>query len=150
MLQPYKGFVKTITTGNGVEFACHERITASIGANSILQIPIPHGKKVSSKMQMGLSDNTYPNRRVFTKSHSRKLHRLWKNKQKTKKKTELLCTKRTIPAIYIVNLRLPVEFTVSQQKSKHFLHLACLKFGFSFGSPYLCSSEKINFTKHIS
>jgi len=31
LLMPYKKFIKTITTDNGLEFACHEYITKKLG-----------------------------------------------------------------------------------------------------------------------
>ena len=36
ILLPYKAFLKSITTDNGLEFACHEYITKKLGGYGLL------------------------------------------------------------------------------------------------------------------
>lgn len=61
ILMPYKAFLKSITTDNGLEFACHEYITKKWVLRSTSPIHIHHGKKVRLKIRAVLSGNISPN-----------------------------------------------------------------------------------------
>ncbi|MEZ7747633.1 hypothetical protein O3685_13585, partial [Prevotella jejuni] len=45
LLSPFKDHIKSITTDNGTEFACHEMIAKSLGSPSILRNHMLHGKR---------------------------------------------------------------------------------------------------------
>lgn len=45
LLKPFKGSVKSITTDNGTEFACHEMIAKSIGTNVYFADPYSSWQK---------------------------------------------------------------------------------------------------------
>ena len=61
LLKPFKNIIKTITTDNGTEFACHERIARLWKHPSTSRILTPLGRKEALKMKTGLSGSTYPN-----------------------------------------------------------------------------------------
>lgn len=45
LLKPYKAFLKTITTDNGLEFACHEYITKKLGVTVYFTDPYSSWQK---------------------------------------------------------------------------------------------------------
>ena len=54
LLQPYKEYVKTITTDNGKEFACHEMINQEIGAQVYFADPYSSWQKGAIENMNGL------------------------------------------------------------------------------------------------
>ena len=47
LLSPFKGHIKSITTDNGTEFACHEMIGKSLGVNIYFTHPYASWQKGS-------------------------------------------------------------------------------------------------------
>ena len=59
LLAPFKACVKSITTDNGTEFACHEMIAKSIGTKVYFADPY-------SSWQKGAVENVKPNNTSFS------------------------------------------------------------------------------------
>lgn len=72
LLEPYKKYIRTITTDNGTGFACHEMITEKLGVPVYFADPYSSWKKEPLRISMGSSDNTYQNRLNSTVSHIKK------------------------------------------------------------------------------
>ncbi len=72
LLKPYKGYVKTITTDNGTEFACHETISKSIGTKIYFADPYSSWQKGAIENVNGLIRQYIPKSTEFsTVSHQK-------------------------------------------------------------------------------
>ncbi len=72
LLDPYKDYVKTITTDNGTEFACHEIISKSIGAKIYFADPYSSWQKGAIENVNGLIRQYIPKSTEFaTVSHQK-------------------------------------------------------------------------------
>lgn len=65
LLMPYKAFLKTITTDNGLEFACHEYITRKLGVTVYFTDPYSSWQKGSIENQNGLIRQYIPKSSTF-------------------------------------------------------------------------------------
>lgn len=66
LLQPFKGKVRTITTDNGSEFACHEMITKSIGVEVYFADPYSSWQKGAIENMNGLIRQYIPKSTCFS------------------------------------------------------------------------------------
>lgn len=66
LLQPFKGKVRTITTDNGSEFACHEMITKSIGVEVYFTDPYSSWQKGAIENMNGLIRQYIPKSTCFS------------------------------------------------------------------------------------
>ena len=62
---PYKAFLKSITTDNGSEFACHEYITKKLGVPVYFTDPYSSWQKGSIENQNGLIRQYFPKSSTF-------------------------------------------------------------------------------------
>ena len=65
ILMPYKAFLKSITTDNGSEFACHEYITKKLGVPVYFTDPYSSWQKGSIENQNGLIRQYIPKSSIF-------------------------------------------------------------------------------------
>lgn len=65
LLMPYRAFLKSITTDNGLEFACHEYITKKLGVTVYFTDPYSSWQKGSIENQNGLIRQYIPKSSVF-------------------------------------------------------------------------------------
>ena len=65
LLMPYKKFIKTITTDNGLEFACHEYITKKLGITVYFTDPYSSWQKGLIENQNGLIRQYIPKSSIF-------------------------------------------------------------------------------------
>lgn len=65
ILMPYKAFLKSITTDNGLEFACHEYITKKLGVTVYFTDPYSSWQKGSIENQNGLIRQYIPKSSTF-------------------------------------------------------------------------------------
>ena len=65
ILMPYKAFLKSITTDNGLEFACHEYITKKLGVMVYFTDPYSSWQKGSIENQNGLIRQYIPKSSTF-------------------------------------------------------------------------------------
>lgn len=65
LLMPYKKFIKTITTDNGLEFACHEYITKKLGVTVYFTDPYSSWQKGLIENQNGLIRQYIPKSSIF-------------------------------------------------------------------------------------
>ena len=72
LLMPYKGVVRTITTDNGTEFACHRRITRSVGAKVYFADPYSSWQKGAVENANGLVRQYIPKSTTFTNASDMK------------------------------------------------------------------------------
>ena len=66
LLAPFKGYIKSITTDNGTEFACHEMITKSIGAQVYFADPYSSWQKGAIENINGLIRQYIPKSTCFS------------------------------------------------------------------------------------
>lgn len=66
LLVPFKGYVRSITTDNGTEFACHEMITERIGAKVFFADPYASWQKGAIENINGLIRQYIPKSTCFT------------------------------------------------------------------------------------
>lgn len=66
MLEPFKDYVKTITTDNGTEFACHAMITEALGAKVYFTDPYSSWQKGSIENMNGLIRQYIPKSASFS------------------------------------------------------------------------------------
>ena len=65
LLRPYKGFVKTITTDNGKEFACHEMIADALDTKVYFADPYASWQKGAVENVNGLIRQYIPKKTAF-------------------------------------------------------------------------------------
>ena len=65
LLSPFKGHVRSITTDNGTEFACHEMISKSLGVNVYFADPYSSWQKGSIENANGLIRQYVPKSETF-------------------------------------------------------------------------------------
>ena len=65
LLSPFKGHVKSITTDNGTEFACHEMISKSLGVNIYFADPYSSWQKGGIENANGLIRQYVPKSETF-------------------------------------------------------------------------------------
>lgn len=65
LLSPFKGHVKSITTDNGTEFACHEMISKSLGVNVYFADPYSSWQKGGIENANGLIRQYVPKSETF-------------------------------------------------------------------------------------
>lgn len=100
LLMPYKGVVRTITTGNGTEFACHRRITKAIGESLYFADPYSSWQKGAVENANGLVRQYIPKSTTFTNVSQQKISRIMdKINQRPRKKLNFFHLKSAL--IYI-------------------------------------------------
>lgn len=65
LLAPFKGHIKTITTDNGLEFACHETIAKALGTTVYFAEPYSSWQKGAIENANGLIRQYIPKAQVF-------------------------------------------------------------------------------------
>ncbi len=65
LLSPFKGHIKSITTDNGTEFACHEMIGKSFGVNIYFTDPYASWQKGAIENANGLIRQYVPKKETF-------------------------------------------------------------------------------------
>ena len=74
LLAPFKGCVKSITTDNGTEFACHEMIAKSIGTKVYFADPYSSWQKGAIENVNGLIRQYIPKNTSFSNISSSTNH----------------------------------------------------------------------------
>ena len=65
LLSPFKGHIRSITTDNGTEFACHEMISKSLGINIYFADPYSSWQKGGIENANGLIRQYVPKSETF-------------------------------------------------------------------------------------
>ena len=76
MLSPYRKYIKTITTDNGTEFACHEMITKKLGVKVYFADPYSSWQKGAVENANGLVRQYIPKSTQFSTLSHRKIKQI--------------------------------------------------------------------------